>query len=410
MQMSVTPMKCLRRGAATILALSASFVLGLENEASAAPATPSTSPTSAPSVQSTKLDKVLRRNPRSGKVTTLSGIITENALSGVTLDKSGKDQTINTEEVLRIEWGAFPTSFSDGKSYVARGDFENAVARFQEAAGNAAAREVIQAAARLNSAEALLAWGAIDAGQFANCIAECDRFLSEYADNREVPRARWLKGRATRLSNDAAGAAAIFQGIYQEASTERPTAGYERSMCMLAGLDAADALLEAKQGADASTLYLAIETSLASMIAAITDLGSPERSRLVAARGKAAAGEGFAHLAEGRLPQALTFFQGRLGSTDIATAERHAATLGLAEVYMAQNKIRLAQVEFAKVAAVDHTDRDRVARALLGLAQSTMQLGDSDATVSARRYLNDVKNRFGDTPSALQASALLNTL
>ena len=400
-------MKHSSRGLAATFLAAALLLPCLESSAHAALGSANSTLRSA---QASKLDKVLRRNPRTKKVTVNSGLIKTNTLDGVTLEKDGKEQTIKSDEVLRIEWGAVPIAFSEGKGYAAKGDFENAVARFREAAGESSSREVIQAAARLHSAETLLSWGGLDPGQFTNCVSECDRYLSDYPSGRQVPRARWLKARALRLSGDPAGASAIFQGLYGEASTDPPTTGYDRAQSMLAGLDSAESLLAAGQAPAASQLYRTLETSLSTMIAAIEDPTSPERATLIAARGKAAAGEGFVHLAEARLPQALTFFKGRLANKDLPSAERLAATLGLAEVYKAQNEMRLAQVEFAKVAAIDHNDRDRVAQALVGLAESTVKLADADARVLARKYLTDVKNRFGDTPAALRAREILQTL
>jgi hypothetical protein len=67
-------------------------------------------------------------------------------------------------------------------------------------------------------------------------------------------------------------------------------------------------------------------------------------------------------------------------------------------------------VEFAKVSALDHTDRDRVARALVGLADVTLKLADSTANADAKKWLGTVAELYGDTPAAAQAAALLQNL
>ena len=135
----------------------------------------------------------------------------------------------------------------------------------------------------------------------------------------------------------------------------------------------------------------------------MTDAPPTEQQRVAAALGDANTGEGFCLLAEGKLPQAKTFFQGRLDDP----TESAAATLGLAETQLALGELRAAQIGFAKVSASDHRSRDRVARALIGLAQTTVQLGDSESESTRTQYLQDVMTRYGDTPAARQASELL---
>ena len=89
---------------------------------------------------------------------------------------------------------------------------------------------------------------------------------------------------------------------------------------------------------------------------------------------------------------------------------RHGARLGLAEALLAEGKVREAQIQFAQVSAIDHTDRDRVARALVGLAQCSLKLSDKNANQKAKRSLETVRDHYGDTPSVLQAQVLLQTL
>jgi len=355
-------------------------------------------------------DRVVRINPRNGKETTYRGSITENTLEGVTLTSGEKEQKVKGDEIVQIVWGSVPPSFTDGENYLARRDYGNALARFQEAAADASARTVVQAAARRRATDALLAWGAVDPGQFANCVTECDRFLSDHAGNRDVPEVRWIKGRAQRLAGDTAGSAATFNALFNEGAAEPATQGYERSLCMRAGLEAADALVASGNGAEARPLYLSIENELAGMIASLEDPESLELGPLLSAQARAAMGEGFCMLASGQADQALTFFEGRSRDTEATAATRSTAALGLAEAYLASGKTREAQLQFARVSAAEYTDRDRMARALVGLAESTMTLLDTDAKATARRYLDDVIQRFGDTPAAARAAETLKTL
>ena len=118
-------------------------------------------------------------------------------------------------------------------------------------------------------------------------------------------------------------------------------------------------------------------------------------------------GEGFCLLAKGSTSQARTFFQGQLTNASKSSSQRFGARLGLAQALFADGRFREAQIEFAQVSAIDHTDRDRVARALVGLAECSQQLSDSTGRQQAKSWLQTVKDQYGDTPSALRAQELL---
>jgi hypothetical protein len=67
-------------------------------------------------------------------------------------------------------------------------------------------------------------------------------------------------------------------------------------------------------------------------------------------------------------------------------------------------------LNFAKVSSIDHTDRDRVARALFRLAESTRELSDPGSAGTVRTWLETVTTDYGDTPWAGPARKLLETL
>lgn len=381
--------------AVAVATLSAPFAVAAAQEPAAAPARP---------------DQVFRTNPRTGVVVTLAGTVTENSLENVRMERDGSENSYDAGEIVRIVWGAVPPSYRDGTTYSERGDFENAVASFRVAAGDASAREVVRASARLQAAEALLAWGTLDPNRFAEAATEAERFLSDFPSNRRVPHALWTKARATLLAGDTAAAAAQFRALYEEGANDPPTPGYQRADCLEAGLAAAGAFLRSGETAPARELYIALEVAFGEAANSVQDATSPLRARLLAGAGEASVGEGYCLLAGGQADRALKFFEERARDTDAPSAARFSASLGLAEAYLATGDLRRAQIEFARVSALDHTDRDRVARAMVGLADTSIRLADADAVANARRWLTKVAEDYGDTPAASRAAELLTNL
>ena len=358
--------------------------------------------------QGGRADQVYREYPRNGRITTINGKVIENTLTTVRIEVGGKLESHAASEILRIEWGVLPPSFRDGETYLERGDFENAVAQFRIAAGDASARPVVQADARHRAAQALLAWGAVDTTQFAQAASEAQRFLSDHSDNRAVPTVEMLRARAEHMAASAASAAANYEALYRKGVAA--TKGYDMALCLSAALAGAEAYLSAGNTLKARELFTAAETGFASLYGSLTEASEATLAGLANQRGAAAAGEGFCLLAAGDLNGAQNFFEGRLRKADIAHAERHASELGLAQVHLAAGKNLEAMVLFATVSALEANSRDRIAAALLGLAESTLAVGSSSAQADARRSLSQVVESYGDTLSAAQAAQRLAKL
>ena len=357
--------------------------------------------------QDSRPDQVFRM--RRGDVTKVVGTVTENSLETVRLDRDGKEASYGSDEVVRIIWGAIPPSYQDGLTYLSRDDHENAVARFRVAAADASSRAVIQADARLRAAEVLVTWGASDGNRYAEAVSEADRFLTDHPSNREVPRAQWLKGRAQLLSGDPAGAALTFKALYEQGASDPPASGYDRALCLEAGLAAAGAYRGAMNASAALALYPVLEGSFRELAQATED--DPQRvARLLAGQGEAAVGEGWCTLISGDATQATRYFERNVDRAELGAAGRFSARLGLAESLLQDGKTREAQFEFARVSALDHGSRDRVAQAMVGLATCSISLGDSDAKANARLWLESARDSFGDTPSAGKAAKLLENL
>jgi hypothetical protein len=357
-----------------------------------------------PSAQATRPDHVLWRNAR-GQLNTIVGKLSQDALTEVVIDTGSAQRKIDALTVERVEFGEVPQAFADAQAYIERGDAENAAAKFTLAAGDASVRAVVRARARLAAAEAWML-RAGDASALASARRECELFLAEHAASREVPAGRLLFGRLQRLAGEAAAAATTYVALYREASGPKGTPGYPPSVSFQAGLAAGEAYLAAGDAAQARELYLGLDGALGTALANLGE-GDPARALLAAIQSEARLGEGFCLLAGGSTTQARTFFQGQLSGAEGNAARRFGAHLGLAEALLAEGQARAAQLEFAQVSAIDHTSQDRVARALLGLAQCALKLGER---ADAKAWLETLQGRHGDTPSAPKARELLATL
>ncbi|MEO6708504.1 MAG: hypothetical protein ABIP42_02950, partial [Planctomycetota bacterium] len=339
-----------------------------------------------------KSDQLSVRSKRDGSMQLMTGTVTANNLDQVTLQVAGKDTKLDSELVIRISWGETSQSYKDGRTYLNREQFADAAAQFRLAAGDASSRDVVKASARLLAAQSLLRWGASEPMHFAEASEEAGKFLSDFAANREVPDARMLQARAKWMAGQTADAAQLYKSIYAEWKPAGPTPGYRRELCFEAGLSAARAML-ASQPPDtlgARELFTSLDKAAGAALAAL-EPASPARARLARVQDEASLGDGFSELATGNSAQAAVLFRGKLGSkAGMSDTIRYGAAFGLAQALQTTGKLREAQLEFAKVSALEHNDRDRAAAAVVGLADTTLKLADPDATPQARAWLEGV--------------------
>jgi TolA-binding protein len=350
-----------------------------------------------------KPDHVLWRNAR-GQVNTIVGKVAENGLTQVVIDTGSSQRKVEGLSVERVDFGDVPAAFNDALTYSARGDYENAAAKFALAAADSAARAPVRARARLAAAESWLKHSRGSEAALESARKDCEQFLSEFPTNREVPAARLLLGRVQRLAGDGPKAAETYAALFREAAAG--TVGYPPLLSFLAGLGAGEAYLLIKDPAKAREIYLALESAIGPALANLPD-GDAQRIQLAAAQSEARLGEGYCLMASGSLAQAKTFFQGQISSAESNPVKRFGAQLGLGEVLLAEGNARAAQIEFAQVSAIDHTSKDRSARALVGLAESAIKL---QAKNDAKLWLEAVRTELGDTPAALKAQELQKNL
>lgn len=359
-----------------------------------------------------KPDQVYVWNARRAEIQIRSGTVSENSLSQVVVsDSSGKEQKSQSADVRRVTFGSVPTSYADGVTYLERDDFENAVAKFRLAATDSEAREVVQADARYKATLALIGWGANDASRFTEAAQEADRFLSAFPNNRNVPDVRTLKARATHLTGNAAAAAAEYRAVFDEGKAG--TEGYRFLICARAGLEAGHCLLEA--GGDtlaAREVFSDLDSAIAQALSDLEET-APERKELMDLQARAQLGEGYVLLATAsQARQAKLFFEGRKSAArDANSALRFGVGMGLALAEQSAGEHQKARLAFLEVASLEPRNRDRIARALVGAAQCFIELKDTTEWSSeARKRLEEVASRYGDTPSARVARELLEKL
>ena len=218
---------------------------------------------------------------------------------------------------------------------------------------------------------------------------------------------RALEGRAALLGGDHAAAAEVYRGVFKE--LESGTTGYTPEISLDAGIEAAEAFLAAGQVDDARQIFSAVEVAVPNALAAL-DEDDPARQVLASVQAQARLGDGFCQLASGSVGAAKTFFEGQLRDADDNAALRFGARLGYAEALLAEGSHREARVEFAQVSALDFTDRDRVARALVGLAECAVAIDDTNARSRAKEWVRTVQEHYGDTPAVSKAQELAKLL
>jgi tetratricopeptide (TPR) repeat protein len=350
-------------------------------------------------------DQVHVVKPRAGSIV-VTGTVVADTLDGVRVEKNKQEKSYDASEVQLIVWGDVPPAFKEAEQYRKREDYENAAAKYKVAATDASAREVVQAVARLRAAEVLYRWGARDPVHFRESALEAERFLQSYPDNRAVPEARTLRARATLLSGDAAAASALYRALWEE-TRAGPKPGYDRLQGLEAGSSAARAMLAMGDTLAAREVYQALEGEAAGLLAELA-ADDPGRRVLLQIQSDAELGEGFALLAGGQTRQALSFFESRAQNLNGHSTGvlRSGLALGYAQSLLAEGRQREAQVWFARVVALEPSDRDRIAEALVGMADASRALGDTAEGLNPGRWLDEVLGTYGDTPAAQRARTM----
>lgn len=342
------------------------------------------------------------------RIETQSGTVTSMGLDRIEIDKTeGGSSAIDSARVVRITFGTVPPSYRDGRQYMTRGDYENAAAQFRIAAGDASARSVVQARARLLAGESLLRWGATDPVRLAEGAEELNRFIGDHADNLELPKAQALRARALLLLSDGKAAGELYRSIFQKLDAGTPAPGYDAMDCLRAGLAAGRSFFKAGDSLAGREILQQLDSACGIVIGQM----SPNDSNQTEAKniqGAAQLGPAYADLAGGNTRQALTTFEGNLRRSDPSSpATYYGSAMGKGLCHQAEGEMRAAQLEFAKVAALDYIDRDRVAQAYVSWCECAKILADEGYLDAVQQRLQIVVEQYGDTPAAATARAMM---
>jgi len=366
----------------------------------------------ARTLQDGRPDLVIIAGRRDSEVP-IAGTLVEARLDRVVIEVDGEEKSYDHTKVLRVQLNRLPVEFEDGRKHVKAGRYAEAVEAFSEVA-RTADRAPVQAAALLEAIGAEVGMSSADPAAIGRARALADRFVSEHGDHRDVPRARRWQARLAHVEGDTGVAIDRYSALLGELSGAEAAVGYEPILCLEAGLAGAHAALDAGENDRARDLFANLEEA-ATAVASARDADDPVAIEAEAVRERAQLGEGWILLAGGQGTQAESFFKSRAkrpedgGQLSTALA-RFEARMGLARSYEAAGKLRDAQVEYAAVSATAFGAQDLVARALLGLAATTLELGDTEARAQARLWLEELLKRFPDTPSARPGRELLATL
>ena len=332
-----------------------------------------------------------RLNPRTGKTQAIQGTVTSDGLDKIEITlRDGDSKGYGSLEVIQVIWGDVPTEFEDGKKFGRRMDWENAVKSYQSAAESSNARGPVKAAARMASVEAMISWGASQPARFADAVAEADRFLAEFAENRHLPTVRALKARAAWLSGDAEAARDGYRALHDAGSGGAD--GYPALMVAEAALSAGHAAIAAKDTGTARELFTAAENAFREIAAGDT----ADATRAAAGVEEASLGESYSRIAR-------EDFAGARGALERAVdkmetpAGRAAARLALGHCLVGLGENQAAIRVLGWVSGLDHSNADRRAMALVALAQAEMGLGDKGRT-AAKAALDRVVASYGGLP------------
>lgn len=320
-------------------------------------------------------------------------VVQSETLDEVRFMRGTSAKTVQTKDVVYIDYGKGSTSYERGLLALAEGDLLNAETLFAAAskdtdppwvASHALLRQA-EASARRGPAGLLAARGAVT------------EFLTSYADHRLLPDALLAEARYAAATGDLSTMQASVDKVVTLSRQNRVSVDWAARAQLLAG----DLLLETDDPSAASRAYSEAESSVATGRTALGDrpdlLPVLERISLSARTGTASC-----MLASNDVAGARAYYSRLAGDGKGDASVQAAAQNGLAECdFRESGKLKDAQLGFAKVAISAVGTPAEHARALYFLGRCSEELDKAGREAGGRTraitYFQEVANRYPET-------------
>lgn len=303
---------------------------------------------------------------------------------------SARQETRRTAVVVAIEYGRGSESYEQAQEALARGDLTNAVNLFTAALRDSEPAWV-PAHALLGLAET---HGRRGPDHARDALSAIDQFLSDHPEHRLLPEALLAEARYASATANTSRAQAAIAKVLDLASQGRITPDW----AVRAHLENGQMLLDAGQARDAGVAFGKAESA-----ANGADTGErPDlRPVLESLALQARSGAGAALLAGGDIAGARSYFDRLMQDGGDDPAIRVAALVGQAEADFHDDKLKDAQLAFAKVAVTGAAVPDQHAKALYFMGQCAEALdrsGDErNGRTKALDYYKEVAKRYPGT-------------
>jgi TolA-binding protein len=307
--------------------------------------------------------------------------VTVFTLTSVKVTRSKEEVEIPPHQIVDIQWGGVPESFTSGLAAMARNEYELARQQFGEAA-TASDRPVVKAEARLLQGRAAVMAAAGDPAAAANASGAMRAWLSEFPDHWRVPEGMYLLGRALRLGQVHADAEATLKDLDNRAGSD----GWGAIWNARAKYELALSLLEQGRAADARSSFQSAGGTADTALAA----AGGQSAEMVAIKVNSKVGEGESLVFEKDYVRASDYFRTLAQNTDASLAAAGKAGLGEATFLVAVGAndaagLRTAEIALAEACVLDTGAGDTAAKANYYLGRVVTALGE--------RASQDWKNR-----------------
>ena len=327
-----------------------------------------------------------------GEVAPLAGTtILSETLDTVQFQRLGssRSESRDTSRVVHVVYGKGSPSYELAHAALEQGDLRNAISQL-----TTASRETSPA---WMAPHALLELAELQSEQGADhvneALATVQRFLEQYPDHRVLPEALLLEARFASALGDRAAADEAVRAVLDLAAAGRITADWTVRAHLVLGralLAAGDAKAAGKSFADTEQASSTVRSRLSDrpdLLAVVDQLALAARS-----------GTGAALLGGGDVAGARAYFERLQRDGGGNAAIRAAAANGLAEADFMQNKLKDAQLGFARVAVTAAGTPDEHAKALYYLGRCAEELAQAGAErngrTAAREYFEEVQKRY----------------